>query len=155
MKLPYFRQERVAEIRRHIMTEQSRDELFASLDQKVDVHLMLCGNCAQTAFLALQEQFNLDDGGKILKTLTAFPGVALLHPHQHRSTRPAKPSRIFRKLSRENGCGCWTRSDNCLKLCFLRVANACMPFGSNYPVVARNQTNPVRHWNNCVICCCV
>lgn len=59
------------------MTEQSRDELFASLDQKVHEYLMLCGNCAQTTFLALQEQFNLDDDGKILKALTAFPGVAL------------------------------------------------------------------------------
>jgi len=38
--------------------------------------LDLSGNCAQTAFAALQEQYRLD-GETILKALTAFPGLAL------------------------------------------------------------------------------
>jgi C_GCAxxG_C_C family probable redox protein len=48
-----------------------------SLDQKVSEYLELCGNCAQTSFLTLQEGFGLDDGGAILKGLTPFPGIAL------------------------------------------------------------------------------
>ena len=59
------------------MAEKALEEIFASLDQKSNDYLMLCGNCAQTTFLSLQEQFGLDDGGAILKALTAFPGVAL------------------------------------------------------------------------------
>ncbi len=59
------------------MTDQfSREEVFARLDQKVDEYLALSGNCAQTSFLVLQEQFALEDGA-ILKALTPFPGVAL------------------------------------------------------------------------------
>ena len=34
------------------------------------------GNCAQTSFAVLQEEFDLD-GGQILKALTPFPGIAL------------------------------------------------------------------------------
>jgi C_GCAxxG_C_C family probable redox protein len=59
------------------MTDQSRDEIFESLDQKAQEYLGLCGNCAQTSFLSLQEQFDLDDNGAILKALTPFPGIAL------------------------------------------------------------------------------
>jgi C_GCAxxG_C_C family probable redox protein len=46
------------------------------LEQKVKRYLKISGNCAQTSFLALQEQFGLDDGS-ILKALTVFPGIAL------------------------------------------------------------------------------
>ena len=38
--------------------------------------LARCGNCAQTAFAVLQEEFDLD-GDTILKALTPFPGIAL------------------------------------------------------------------------------
>jgi C_GCAxxG_C_C family probable redox protein len=38
--------------------------------------LMKSGNCAQTSFVVLQEQFDLD-GGQILRALTPFPGIAL------------------------------------------------------------------------------
>lgn len=58
------------------MAAQSRDEIMDSLDQKVMEVLPLCGNCAQTTFLALQEQFDLD-GDVVLKALTPFPGIAL------------------------------------------------------------------------------
>ena len=59
------------------MKEQSRDEIFENLDQKAQEHLGICGNCAQTTYLTLQEQFELDDGDAILKALTPFPGIAL------------------------------------------------------------------------------
>jgi len=59
------------------MALHSRDEIFASLDKKAHEYLNSCGNCAQTTFLALQEQFDLDDGDSILKALTSMPGVAL------------------------------------------------------------------------------
>lgn len=59
------------------MTEQTREEILQNLDQKVQTYLALCGNCAQTSFLSLQEQFELEDDGAILKALTPFPGIAL------------------------------------------------------------------------------
>ena len=59
------------------MAEPSKEEIFESLDQKVQEYLSLCGNCAQTSFLSLQEQFELEDNGAILKALTPFPGIAL------------------------------------------------------------------------------
>jgi C_GCAxxG_C_C family probable redox protein len=46
------------------------------LDEKAAKYLAISMNCAQTSFVSLQEQFNLD-GGAILKALTPFPGVAL------------------------------------------------------------------------------
>ncbi|MDH5605385.1 MAG: C-GCAxxG-C-C family protein [Anaerolineae bacterium] len=59
------------------MLEQSMEQIHEQLGQKVMKTLSRCGNCAQTSFLTLQEQFELDDGGAILKALTAMPGVAL------------------------------------------------------------------------------
>jgi C_GCAxxG_C_C family probable redox protein len=59
------------------MTEHSKEEVLASLEQKAKEYLELCGNCAQTSFLTLQEQFELEDGDGILKALTPFPGIAL------------------------------------------------------------------------------
>jgi C_GCAxxG_C_C family probable redox protein len=47
-----------------------------ALAQKVRSTLELSGNCAQTSFLVLEQEFNLE-GGPILKALTPFPGIAL------------------------------------------------------------------------------
>jgi C_GCAxxG_C_C family probable redox protein len=58
------------------MASQTKEEIFEDLDRKVIENLTLCGNCAQTTFLTLQEQFDLEDGA-ILKALTPFPGIAL------------------------------------------------------------------------------
>jgi len=38
--------------------------------------LMESGNCAQTSFVVLQEEFDLE-GDQILRALTPFPGIAL------------------------------------------------------------------------------
>jgi C_GCAxxG_C_C family probable redox protein len=51
----------------------SREEVMNSLNKKVKRYISISGNCAQTTFLALQEQFELEDGA-ILKALTTFPG---------------------------------------------------------------------------------
>jgi C_GCAxxG_C_C family probable redox protein len=51
----------------------SREKVMISLDKKVKESISISGNCAQSAFLALQEQFELEDGA-ILKALTPFPG---------------------------------------------------------------------------------
>ena len=59
------------------MKKRSKDEIFETLDQKAGEYLALCGNCAQTTFLTLQEGFELDGGDAILKALTPFPGIAL------------------------------------------------------------------------------
>lgn len=57
-------------------TDAYRDEVLKKVTGKALQILLQSGNCAQTSFLVLQEQFNLDNG-KILKALTPFPGVAL------------------------------------------------------------------------------
>ena len=53
--------------------EEQEQELIAERAKEI---LNLSGNCAQSAFATLQEQFNLD-GETILKALTPFPGLAL------------------------------------------------------------------------------
>lgn len=58
------------------MTIHSIEEVFDTLDRKILEILTICGNCAQTTFLVLQEGFDLD-GKSILKALTPFPGIAL------------------------------------------------------------------------------
>ena len=58
------------------MALQNKDEVYRSLDQNVTENLALSGNCAQTTFLSLSEQFELEDEA-ILKALTPFPGIAL------------------------------------------------------------------------------
>ncbi len=59
------------------MTEPTFPESRQSrLAQKVQETLTESGNCAQTAFAVLQEEFDLG-GGEILKALTPFPGIAL------------------------------------------------------------------------------
>ena len=54
----------------------SADDSPTALAQKARESLALSGNCAQTSFAVLQEEFNLG-GGAILKALTPFPGIAL------------------------------------------------------------------------------
>jgi len=54
--------------------EQSKEEILKELDQKATEYLKISGNCAQSSFLALKEQFGLDDGS-VLKALTPFPGL--------------------------------------------------------------------------------
>ncbi len=56
-----------------MLASLSREEVMNSLDQKVKKFISISGNCAQAAFVALQEQFELEDGA-ILKALTPFPG---------------------------------------------------------------------------------
>ncbi len=47
-----------------------------ALAQRAKETLALSGNCAQTSFAVLQQEFNLE-GGAVLKALTPFPGIAL------------------------------------------------------------------------------
>lgn len=55
------------------MSKEEEQELIGKRAKEI---LDLSGNCAQSAFAALQEKFNLD-GENILKALTPFPGLAL------------------------------------------------------------------------------
>ncbi len=52
------------------------DEILARLEENAKQHVKHCGNCAQSAFLTLQEEFDLEGEG-VLKALTPFPGLAL------------------------------------------------------------------------------
>ncbi|MCL4489171.1 MAG: C-GCAxxG-C-C family protein [Chloroflexi bacterium] len=56
-----------------IETGQDRVDLLAANCRET---LERSGNCAQTSFSVLQEEFGLD-GKQILKALTPFPGIAL------------------------------------------------------------------------------
>jgi hypothetical protein len=56
--------------------ETSREEALKEVTENAHRILLQSGNCAQTSFLVLKEQFDLDNG-KILKALTPFPGIAL------------------------------------------------------------------------------
>ena len=58
------------------MASQTIEEVYQSLDQRVIENLSLSGNCAQTTFLSLSEQFDLKEDA-IIKALTPFPGIAL------------------------------------------------------------------------------
>jgi len=58
------------------MVTKPSGEVLDALDEKVAKYLAVSSNCAQTSFLTLKEQFDLDDGA-ILKALTPFPGIAL------------------------------------------------------------------------------
>jgi C_GCAxxG_C_C family probable redox protein len=55
--------------------EIPRDLVLELLDQKVDHYMQVSSNCAQSSYLALEEEFGLD-GGEILKALTPLPGIA-------------------------------------------------------------------------------
>lgn len=52
--------------------QDSRDALVRNCRETLE----RSGNCAQTAFAVLQDEFGLD-GKQILKALTPFPGIAL------------------------------------------------------------------------------
>jgi C_GCAxxG_C_C family probable redox protein len=52
-----------------------RDLVHQLLDQKVDHYMKISFNCAQSSFLALEEQFGLE-GDDILKALTPLAGIA-------------------------------------------------------------------------------
>lgn len=58
------------------MATQSLEDVYNELDQKVRKYLALSGNCAQTTFLSIQEQFEFN-GDAIVKALTPLPGIAL------------------------------------------------------------------------------
>ena len=58
------------------MVKRTNQEILNRLESKVKENLSLCGNCAQTTFLSLQDEFDLE-GEAILKALTPFPGIAL------------------------------------------------------------------------------
>ncbi|MCD4735553.1 MAG: C-GCAxxG-C-C family protein [Bacteroidales bacterium] len=55
--------------------EMPRELVMNLLDQKVNKYMKISYNCAQSSFLALKEQFGLEDG-TILKALTPLPGIA-------------------------------------------------------------------------------
>jgi len=57
-------------------TRSSREDIMRELDEKARKYLGISGNCAQSSFLTLSEQFELGDG-TTLKALTPFPGIAL------------------------------------------------------------------------------
>ena len=58
-------------------TQQPEEDVLRELDGKAKEYLGVSGNCAQSSFLALSEQFGLGDDGTTLKALTPFPGIAL------------------------------------------------------------------------------
>lgn len=58
-------------------SEDSPDEnLPSAISQRAKELLLESGNCAQTSFAILNEEYDLD-GGLVLKALTPFPGIAL------------------------------------------------------------------------------
>ena len=57
-------------------TSTASEDQVSRLAKMVNKALDLSGNCAQTSFAVLQQEFNFD-GGPILKALTPFPGLAL------------------------------------------------------------------------------
>ncbi len=52
-----------------------RELVMQLLDQKVDRYMQLSHHCAQSSYLALKEQFGLEDEG-IVKALTPLTGIA-------------------------------------------------------------------------------
>ncbi len=55
--------------------KMGKEHVFAMLDQRVDITMEKSGNCAQTTFYVLAEQFGLG-GDDVLKALTPLPGIA-------------------------------------------------------------------------------
>lgn len=55
--------------------EMPRELVIKLLDQKVNKYMEISYNCAQSSFLALKEQFGLEDGA-IVKALTPLTGIA-------------------------------------------------------------------------------
>ncbi len=59
-----------------MLSDSSSSDSPSVLSHKAKDILTLSGNCAQTSFAVLQEEFQLD-GDEIRKALTPFPGIAL------------------------------------------------------------------------------
>ncbi len=57
-------------------TQGSREDIMNQLDEKAREYLRISGNCAQSSFSALSDQFGLGDN-IIRKALSPFPGIAL------------------------------------------------------------------------------
>lgn len=57
-------------------TESPSEDRLSALSNRAQDILVQSGNCAQTSFAVLQEEFDLP-GAEILKALTPFPGIAL------------------------------------------------------------------------------
>ena len=55
--------------------EMPRDLVNDLLDQKVNHYMQISNNCAQSSYLALTEQFEIE-GDEVLKALTPLPGIA-------------------------------------------------------------------------------
>lgn len=53
----------------------TKEQVFAMLDQRVNMTMEKSHNCAQSTFFALSEQFGLG-GNDVLKALTPMPGIA-------------------------------------------------------------------------------
>ena len=53
----------------------TKQQVFAMLDQRVQISMEKSNNCAQSTFYALSEQFGLG-GSDVLKALTPMPGIA-------------------------------------------------------------------------------
>lgn len=58
------------------MANTSQEDKMNALARRARDILAQSGNCAQTSFAVLQQEFDLEGGG-ILKALTPFPGIAL------------------------------------------------------------------------------
>ncbi len=58
------------------MKPKTNQDILERLEKKAKDNLAICGNCAQTAFLTLMDEFQMD-ADEILKALTPFPGIAL------------------------------------------------------------------------------
>ena len=67
--------ESLAEDKISLNREMPRELVMKLLDQKVNKYMEISYNCAQSSFLALKEQFGLEDGA-ILKALTPLTGIA-------------------------------------------------------------------------------
>lgn len=69
-------QERTAAIQNNDPNKgMTREEILAMLDQRVEHYIRQSGNCAQSSFKALSEQFGFENEA-ILKALTPMPGIA-------------------------------------------------------------------------------
>ena len=58
------------------MKLQIKQDIFEKLEYRAIENLSVCGNCAQTAFVTLLDEFQME-GEQIVKALTPFPGIAL------------------------------------------------------------------------------
>ena len=56
--------------------QQNEQETLKQLDEKAREYLRISGNCAQSSFSALSDQFGLGDA-LMRKALAPFPGIAL------------------------------------------------------------------------------